>query len=372
MQSLHLSDKLAAERRRRRIRQEDLAAFMGVSKAAVSKWETGQSFPDITLLPVLAAYFNMSIDDLIGYEPDLSRDQIRRHYRRLAEAFASRPFDEVYAECEDMIKSYYACLPFLLQMAVLLLNHVNLAADSDRIYEEIRGLTERIKQFSHDTDELEEASVIQAACLLMQGKPQEVLESIGERLRPLSQQTSLLGQAYVMLGQTEQAARVWQVTAYQQLLSLVGAASAMIEQAQEGPAITQERIRRTLAVVDLFHLDGLHFNVALQFYLAAAAYYCKSACPEEALAMLERYVQCCEKQTFPVTLHGDAYFPAVDDWLADELCLGIDAPRGDAAVRESLLAVLTANPVFAPMADHPPYKALVRRLTRHLRRDQHE
>lgn len=40
---LHLSEKLADERRRRGIRQEDLAAFMGVSKAAVSKWENGVS-----------------------------------------------------------------------------------------------------------------------------------------------------------------------------------------------------------------------------------------------------------------------------------------------------------------------------------------
>ncbi|MDT2688765.1 helix-turn-helix transcriptional regulator [Enterococcus gallinarum] len=33
---------------------------MSVSKASVSKWETGQSYPDITLLPLLAAFFDCS------------------------------------------------------------------------------------------------------------------------------------------------------------------------------------------------------------------------------------------------------------------------------------------------------------------------
>lgn len=51
---------------------------MGVSKAAVSKWETGLSYPDITLLPVLAAYFNISIDELMGYEPQMGKEDIRK------------------------------------------------------------------------------------------------------------------------------------------------------------------------------------------------------------------------------------------------------------------------------------------------------
>lgn len=366
---LHLSEKLADERRRRGIRQEDLAAFMGVSKAAVSKWENGQSFPDITLLPVLAAYFNMSIDDLIGYEPDLSRDQIRHHYQRLADAFAARPFAEVMTACEDMVKTYYACLPFLLQMAVLLLNHAHLAPDPLSVYEKILSLTDRVLQNSRDAGELEEASNVQAISLLMAGKPAMVRDKIGERLRPQSQQSSLLGQAYIMLGQPEKAARVWQVDAYQHLLSLVGTSSVLISMAGEEPSLTEERIRRTLALIDLFQLDSLHFNVAAQFLMTAAVYFCQSGQETEALAMLERYIRCCTSQTFPIALHGDAYFPAVDGWLAEELSLGTLAPRADATVRESILETLTENPAFASLSGHPRFIALADRLTRHLRSD---
>ena len=57
------------KRKELNVTQEDIARYVGVSRAAVSKWEKGQSYPDISILPKLAAYFNVSIDDLLGYEP---------------------------------------------------------------------------------------------------------------------------------------------------------------------------------------------------------------------------------------------------------------------------------------------------------------
>ena len=62
MKELNLSNILVKKRKEKGITQDQLAAYIGVSKASVSKWETGQSYPDITFLPQLAAYFNMSVD----------------------------------------------------------------------------------------------------------------------------------------------------------------------------------------------------------------------------------------------------------------------------------------------------------------------
>lgn len=59
-------------RAEKQVNQEELAQYLGVSAQAVSKWETMASLPDITLLPAIAAYFGITIDELFQI-PDESR-----------------------------------------------------------------------------------------------------------------------------------------------------------------------------------------------------------------------------------------------------------------------------------------------------------
>ena len=49
--TVNIGRTIARERRRRGLTQEALAEHLGVSKAAVSKWELAQSLPDVALLP---------------------------------------------------------------------------------------------------------------------------------------------------------------------------------------------------------------------------------------------------------------------------------------------------------------------------------
>ena len=50
------------------ITQEQLSVAMNVTCAAVSKWERGETYPDITLLQPLAYYFGVTLDELISGE----------------------------------------------------------------------------------------------------------------------------------------------------------------------------------------------------------------------------------------------------------------------------------------------------------------
>jgi len=93
MKGINIAKTLAAKRKEKGITQDELAAYVGVSKASVSKWETGQSYPDITFLPQLAAYFNISVDRLIDYAPQMAKEDIKKLYHRLASDFAANPHD---------------------------------------------------------------------------------------------------------------------------------------------------------------------------------------------------------------------------------------------------------------------------------------
>ena len=123
MYELNLADNITRLRHERRITQEELADFLGVTKASVSKWENAQSIPDLLLLLQLAAFFDITIDQLLGYEPQLSREQIRCFYAELSKDFAIRPSGEVFQKIRSLVHRYYSCYPFLLQLCLLYLNH---------------------------------------------------------------------------------------------------------------------------------------------------------------------------------------------------------------------------------------------------------
>jgi len=47
---------------------ENLSDYLDISFQAISKWERGETYPDITLLPKIASYYNVSVDYLLGVE----------------------------------------------------------------------------------------------------------------------------------------------------------------------------------------------------------------------------------------------------------------------------------------------------------------
>lgn len=64
--NIYFGENLKALRLKRNLTQEALAAFFGVSFQTISKWERGDNFPDITMLPEIASFFKVSVDDLLG------------------------------------------------------------------------------------------------------------------------------------------------------------------------------------------------------------------------------------------------------------------------------------------------------------------
>ena len=64
--NLLIGENIKRMRRKRNLTQEEMAAHLGISFQSVSKWERGDGYPDITMLPALANYFGISVDELLG------------------------------------------------------------------------------------------------------------------------------------------------------------------------------------------------------------------------------------------------------------------------------------------------------------------
>jgi len=65
---MYLAENLKRIRKNKDMTQEDVAEIIGVTPQSVSKWERGDTYPDITLLPSLANLYETSIDSLIGMD----------------------------------------------------------------------------------------------------------------------------------------------------------------------------------------------------------------------------------------------------------------------------------------------------------------
>lgn len=73
MDIMSIGKNIAELRKAKGVKQDELARFVGITAQAVSKWENG-GVPDTELLPKIADYFNVSIDELFGREHNIAID----------------------------------------------------------------------------------------------------------------------------------------------------------------------------------------------------------------------------------------------------------------------------------------------------------
>ncbi len=78
--SLTIGEKIAALRKARNITQTQLAEYLFLVPQTISKWEMGNSTPDVALLPRIADFFGVSMDELFGRSPlDRARNLVLRY-----------------------------------------------------------------------------------------------------------------------------------------------------------------------------------------------------------------------------------------------------------------------------------------------------
>ncbi len=107
-----IGSKIKELRKRDGRKQEDVATALGITNQAISRWEAGKGYPDMEMIPAIANYFHVSIDELFGYNNDrenrlsgyiekayemakpefmLNRKNLKKHEQFLREALSEFP-----------------------------------------------------------------------------------------------------------------------------------------------------------------------------------------------------------------------------------------------------------------------------------------
>lgn len=103
---LHLPENLKKYRIIKNLTQEDVAEYLHITPQSVSKWERGESYPDITLLPALANIFETSIDLLIGMDT-IRAEETRYHIHKKAVEYQRRgDYDSAEKTYRDALLIY--------------------------------------------------------------------------------------------------------------------------------------------------------------------------------------------------------------------------------------------------------------------------
>ena len=364
MKEINIADVLMNKRKEKGITQDELASYIGVSKASVSKWETGQSYPDVAFLPQLAAYFNISIDDLLDYRPQMTKEDIRKLYHKLSADFASESFDEVMVHCREIIKKYFACFPLLQQMGALILNHSMLAGNAEKtasLIREAKDLFARVTKESEDAELAKQALYMEASCFIALGNPNAALELLEGANAPSLSAEALLISAYQMTGKIEKAKAALQVGIYQHIVSLFGLFPSYFMLYMNDPEHYEEGLRRISAIAEAFDIKRLHPAILTNIYLSAAQGYTAQGMKDKALDMLQQYAGLVTSNIYPLRLHGDDFFNLLDDWMA-EFDLGTAPPRDEKTIKQSMTDAVINNPAFSALISEPRFQRIAEKL----------
>ena len=158
-------------------------------------------------------------------------------------------------------------------MGILLVNHFMLAGSpekSEQILEEARELFSRVKTEAEDPNLGKEALQMEAYCLLILKRPEEILELLGEDAIITNPAEPVLASAYQLLGNASEAERILQIGIYKEVVALCNVLSSYMNLCTGGAEEFEEICSRFLAVAQAFQLEKLHPGIMLPGYLMIA------------------------------------------------------------------------------------------------------
>ncbi len=177
---LKVSENIKRYRKSMNLTQEQLAESLGVTIGAVSKWENGGNVPDITTLMELANLYNISMDELLGY--DKSTKNVDALAGRIENLTHEHKFDEATIEAKNALARYPHTFKILHTCAVMYqykyIEHQN---NDPEACEEAISLYNRALSYisqNDDTDINEFTIKLQIAHLRSEKEPEKALEEL--------------------------------------------------------------------------------------------------------------------------------------------------------------------------------------------------
>lgn len=101
-----LGENIRSLRIAKGVTQEQFGYELGVTAQSVSRWENGATYPDITMLPVIADFFDVSMDELMGRERALDSKERNAFFERINEMRDCGRYEDILAAYDKMLHKH--------------------------------------------------------------------------------------------------------------------------------------------------------------------------------------------------------------------------------------------------------------------------
>lgn len=207
---MKINEIIRQKRLKKGFTQEQVANYLGVSVPAVSKWETGVSYPDIVLLPALARLLDTDLNTLLSFQGNLSEKEVALFMNEVSEAVDKGGFEAGYSLAMAKIKEFPNCDLLIGNVAILLEGALMLSGKKVKkeYQEEIESLY-RLAAKSSDVTIREQSQGILISKLIERGEydqAQEILDTFSKE-SPVDRK-QLQANLYIARGELEKAAQM--------------------------------------------------------------------------------------------------------------------------------------------------------------------
>ncbi len=149
--TIYFGENIKRLRKERQLTQETLADFLGVSFQTISKWERGETYPDITMLPVISSFFNITVDNLLGINKTREEERINE-YIKLYDDMKLKDLTLTYNKFDKAVKEFPNDFRILIRYMELLYEVKGFGQGEYKgISKEIASIHEKIQ--NHCTDD---------------------------------------------------------------------------------------------------------------------------------------------------------------------------------------------------------------------------
>ena len=166
--------------------QEQIGECLGVSTPAVNKWESGATYPDISLLPALARLLKVDLNTLLCFNDGLSEQEIGRFCKDVVDTIRKSGFESGLTMVIEKVREYPNCAPLIHTTAMTLDGALMMSGmgpdDKEKYGHQITALYERAAK--SDDEQIRNRAIYMLASKYMgygeYDKAQEMLDLLPE------------------------------------------------------------------------------------------------------------------------------------------------------------------------------------------------